>query len=130
MLSDIRGLFEIPAQGGEPELLIERPGEHNRLLWPHFLPGEQDSRKLLYVDFDPRIQQGLIVAHDLKSDQREILVSGFLPVYDPSGHIIYRIGDPPQVWSVPFSINTLKMTGDPFPVRKNCELNRSMQHKR
>ncbi|HUG82740.1 MAG TPA: protein kinase, partial [Bryobacterales bacterium] len=116
----VGGLFEAPAQGGEAELLVEDPVEFSRLLFPHFLPGEEGSRKLLYVRVDPRIQQGQIVAHDLKSGQREILVSGFLPVYDPSGHIIYRLGDPPEVWSVSFSIDTLKMTGDPFPVRKNA----------
>ncbi len=120
MISHVEGLFEVPAQGGEPEPLIERSGKDNRLLWPRFLPGEDDSRKLLYVDFDPRIQQGRIVAHDLKSDQREILVSGFLPAYDPSGHIIYRVGDPPELWSVPFSVDSLKMTGDPFRVRENA----------
>jgi Tol biopolymer transport system component len=116
----VGGLFEAPAQGGVSQKLIEQP-PGGRLLWPHFLPGEEGSRKLLYVRVDQRMQ-GQIVAHDLKSGQREILVSGFLPVYDPSGHIIYSVGDPPEVWSVPFSIDTLKMTGDPFPVRKNASL--------
>jgi serine/threonine protein kinase len=120
VLSHVQGLYEIPAQGGEAELLVEHPVERNRLRWPHFLPGEEGSRKLLYVDFDRRIQEGRIVAHDLKSGQREILGSGFLPVYDPSGHIIFRTGEPPEIWSVPFSIDTLKVTGDPFPVRKNA----------
>ena len=120
VLSHAAGLYEIPAQGGEAKLLVEHPVERNRLRWPHFLPGKEGSRKLLHVDFDPRIQEGRIVAHDLKSGQRETLVSGFLPVYDPSGHIIYRTGEPPELWSVPFSIDTLKVTGDPFPVRKNA----------
>ena len=120
VISHVQGLYEIPAQGGEAELLVEDPVESTNLHWPHFLPGEEGSRKLLYVDFDPRIQEGRIVAHDLKSGQREVLGSGFLPVYDPSGHIIYRTSEPPELWSVPFSIDTLKVTGDPFPVRKNA----------
>jgi serine/threonine protein kinase len=119
VLGFVGGLFEVPAQGGESQELIQQPAGGG-LRWPHFLPGEEDSRKLLYAEFERGSKDDRIVAHDLNSGQREVLVSGILPVYDPSGHIIYRLGDPPEIWGVRFSIDTLKMTGDPFPVRKNA----------
>ena len=119
VISHSEGLFEVPAQGGEPRLLIESSAE-TRPVWPRFLPGDDKSRKLLYVVADRNSQEGQIVAHDLNGGHPEELVSGTLPAYDPSGHIIYRIGESPEIWGIPFSIDTLKTTGDPFPIRKDA----------
>ena len=60
------------------------------------------------------------MAHDLNKGQRENLVSGFMPVYAPSGHILYRKRDPAEIWAVPFSIETMTATGEPFAVRQNA----------
>jgi serine/threonine protein kinase/Tol biopolymer transport system component len=40
------------------------------------------------------------------------------PVYAPSGHIVYArsLGEGPGIWAVPFSLDRLELTGDPFPV--------------
>jgi Tol biopolymer transport system component len=43
------------------------------------------------------------------------------PVYAPSGHIVYArsLGEGPGIWAVPFSLDRLEVTGDPFPVAPN-----------
>jgi Tol biopolymer transport system component len=43
------------------------------------------------------------------------------PVYAPSGHIVYArsLGEGAGVWAVPFSVDSLEITGEPFPVAPN-----------
>ena len=116
-LSTTPGLYEVPAQGGEPKLLFEP--EEDRYWDPHFLPSPSDGRKLLYV-VGSSGQRHQIVAHDLETGQKELLTSGLDPFFAATGHILYRSVDLSSVWAVPFSIETLQATGEPFPVRENA----------
>lgn len=60
-----------------------------------------------------------IIAFDRASGRRETLTAGRRPVYDHSGHVIYLSNDPPGLWAVPFSVDTMKATGNPFPIAEN-----------
>ena len=110
------GLYEVPAQGGEPQLLFEP--EEDRYRDPHFLPSPGGGRRLLYDVASSGQRQ--IVAHDLETGQKEFLTNGVDPFFTTTGHILYRTVDLPGLWAVRFSIETLQATGEPFPVRENA----------
>jgi len=44
------------------------------------------------------------------------LVDGSYPAYSPSGHILYTAPQQSALWSVPFSLAAMKVTGEPFAV--------------
>ena len=78
-------LYEAPARGGTPKLLIE-PGEPEpgiSYAFPQLLPG----RKLLF--FAGAVNEGQIVVQDLETNEREVLTAGGPFVYSPTGHILY-----------------------------------------
>ena len=112
-------LYEVPAQGGEPQVLFAPEPPEDQLLHPHSLPSEAGGRKLLYV-MAKSPTEGQIVMRDLDTGRREVLASGFNPVYAPTGHIVYRSVEPAGIWAAPFSIETLQRTGEPFPIRENA----------
>ena len=115
-ISPTPGLYEVPAQGGEPQLLFEP--EEDRYRAPHFLPSPGGGRRLLYsVGLSGQRQ---IVAHDLETGQKEFLTSGVDPFFATTGHILYGTVDRSALWAIPFSIETLQATGEPFPVRENA----------
>ncbi len=121
-------LYELPASGGKPSLLIEpeKSEKTGRPQWsPHFLPLEDGRRILLFIN------QGQITMRNLDTSKQEILVRGLStrvgnpnrpgPVYSPSGHILYKTGWTGPLLALPFSIETLRPTGEPFlvPVGQN-----------
>jgi serine/threonine protein kinase len=115
-------LYEIPARGGTPKLLIE-PGEseqHKDFLLPHFLPIEARGRSLLFT-LGTGGQYDLVV-QNLETGQREVLATGFAHAYSPSGHILYEPTPDRSgiLLALPFSIETLKPTGEAFPIAQNA----------
>ena len=57
--------------------------------------------------------------HDLNTGQHQLLggADGQFPTYSRSGYLLYqRMQSGVQLWGVPFSLKTLKITGEPFPV--------------
>jgi len=111
-------LYEVPAQGGTPKLLVElKPSESGQAFQsPHFLPNEGRGRRLLFAMGLPGSTQ--IVAQDLKTGRREILGPGDTPFYSPTGHIVYQAAG--SLWAIPFSVKTLQRTGESFPIRQNA----------
>ena len=112
-----KSLYRVPALGGDPEPLFE-PGESrgDSLVFPHFLPSNSHGSLLLYIartsDMGNRIVLG-----NLDTGEETDLAAGFAPVYSPSGHVLYSEGwDSDSVWALPFSIDTLRPTGEPFAV--------------
>jgi eukaryotic-like serine/threonine-protein kinase len=113
-------LFEVKAEGGEPRVLVEPnrgAGEH------HFhgcsvLPGD---RGILYV-IHPKDSPANTIALLAGGKSRTLLVlpgetlAG--PVWSPSGHVVFgRSGvGRDGVWALPFSLERLEPTGEPFPV--------------
>ena len=58
-----------------------------------------------------------MIVQDLETGRRELLGPGTSPFYSPSGHLVYQ----PSVyaydlWALPFSLDTLKATGEAFPI--------------
>ncbi len=113
-------LYQVPAHGGNPELLISREapessseGPTGAVVSPHFLPGEAGSRVLLFT-FGSATEQTMML-QDLESGRRETLGPGHQPFYS-AGHIVYQLAPNTQdLWALPFSLETLTPTGEPFP---------------
>ena len=118
-------LYEVPGRGGTPNLLIspeesEGPpgGPTERIVFPHFLPSEAGVRVLVFT-FGSATQQTMMV-QNLETGQRELLGPGAVPFYSPSGHLVYQ--SRPQthdLWALPFSLETLRATGEGFPISEN-----------
>ncbi len=113
-------LYEVPARGGEPELLVSGEGFESSSESPtseggspHFLPVSAGRRVLVFtIDGE---QGRAIVLQNLDSGRREVLGPGHQPFYS-AGHIVYQLSLPTQdLWALRFSLDTLTATGEPFP---------------
>ncbi len=120
-------IYEVSTGGGEPREVIS-PYEISESLEqpirgvsrPHFLPSE--GRRVLAFRAASVGSSiiSTIVVQDLDSDRMLSLGSGHRPSYSPTGHLIYE-ADPPVygLWALPFSVETLTRTGEPFIVAPN-----------
>ena len=110
-------LYEVLARGGSPELFIE-PAESEQdanFHWPHFLPLVSDEAVLMFAQGSGR--QHEIVIQELRTGLRQVLGPGTSPVYSPTGHIVFLTSPSiADTWALPFSLETLKATGEAFPV--------------
>ena len=114
-------LHEVPARGGEPQLLFEpetsERGSSNHQ--PYFLPSESGARRIVYEVGSSSDRE--IVVKNLETGEREVLAEGAFPVYSPSGHILYQTTAlSPGLWALPFSLETLKPAGEAFPIAENA----------
>ena len=117
-------IYEVPVRGGEPRRLFEEPVELDRgdsSIQPRFLPLEAGARSLLMAVGSREAFLGgsagvdpSIVLRNLETGEHTVLADGWEPVYSPSGHIVYQSEDEP--WALPFSIESLKATGEAFPI--------------
>ena len=106
-------LYEVPAQGGTAKLVLEAERSEPLAQWlPHFLPNEGGSRGLLFTK-GPLLNSEIVVL-DLESGRLDALARGSLPVYSPTGHIVYQSEN--ALWALPFSAESLRKTGEPFAV--------------
>lgn len=118
-------LYQVPARGGTPGLLLApedldqaSEGATKYPAWAHFLPSEAGARILVFT-FGIETGQTMVV-QDLVSSQRETLGPGAWPVYSNSGHLIYATSPTTSdLWALPFSLETLRATGEAFPVSEN-----------
>ena len=117
-------IYEVRAQGGDPKLLFEPEQSEKALgnLRPWFLPGKATARGIVFT------RGGLltdtdIVFKNLETGEFSVLAEGGYPVFSPTGHIVYqRDVTRGGVWALPFSIEKLKPTGEPFPIVENVAL--------
>ena len=114
-------LFQAPSRGGTPKLLFE-PEESERdrhiaFIFPFFLPATGGSRGLIYA-YGPGSNDRKLGVIDLETGERRELVPGTAPVYSASGHLIYQDSFEPDAGlrAAPFSLDTLTVTGESFPV--------------
>jgi serine/threonine protein kinase len=87
--------------------------------WPEFLPG---GRAILYTrDMGEQLGEASIEIVSLDTGKSTQLIPGAtFPRYVKTGYIVYaRAG---SLFAVPFDIESLKVTGDPFPVVKKVLL--------
>jgi serine/threonine protein kinase/WD40 repeat protein len=111
-------LYGVAAQGGTPQALLTQQAPEGRrvILQPHFLQSPDERRLLLYVAAT-NTAKGSIVLWNLDNGEERDLGAGFFPVYSPSGHILYQpTFDGDSIWAVPFSIDKLRVAGEPFLV--------------
>ena len=110
-------LFEVPDQGGEPELLFDPEiTERGRGNWyPSFLPGEAGARAVVFSVGTVNDQE--IAVKNLETGQFTVLAVGAFPVYSRTGHIVYQTNAyEGGLWALPFSLETLRATGERFRV--------------
>jgi eukaryotic-like serine/threonine-protein kinase len=111
-------LIAVSDQGGEMRTLHERdPATESDFHRPSLLP---DGEGLLFtVD---HIGKGADTIGLLARGERKdvLTLPGEVmdsPVYSPTGHIVYhRETNAPGIWAVPFSLERLETTGEPFLV--------------
>ena len=121
------GLYEVPAQGGEPKLLLRPEDLEGRLDMggkelghPHFLPAQAGRRVMVFVAGN--LSEQTIVVQDLETRSREILGSGAFPWYSPGGYLVYQadILSQHDLWALPFSLETLRAEGEAFPIAEDA----------
>ena len=111
-------LYEIAARGGQPQLLFD-PAESPRssCVLPHFLPTGDGPPALVYSAASGPSDRWVAVLNLETGELRE-LGPGSGPVYSRDGYLIHGAANrvEPGLWALPFSRETLKPTGDPFPI--------------
>ena len=122
--SDARGIMRVPANGGQPEVLVSvKDGE--LMYGPQVLPG---GEWLLFTLATAATADGWdkaqIVVQSLKTSERKTLVSGGSDGrYVPTGHIVYALGG--VLFAVPFDLPRLAVTGGPVPVVEGVKRSRA-----
>jgi len=110
------GLLEVSDQGGDPATILN-PGKDESDF--HDLSGLPSGRGVVFVvhrkaGFDTLAVRSVQGRKDILRQEGQSL---FCPVYSPSGHILYgRSPTNPGIWAVPFSLEKLAVTGEPFLV--------------
>ena len=112
-------IYEVPAAGGDPRVLL-RPAAYEVDF--HELALLPDGKTLLMLPHEvtgqplPRIEA-------LRAGRRIVIVRDQprttfeFPRYAPSGHLLYeRLGTNIGIWALPFSPDTLTVTGDAFRI--------------
>ncbi|HSA92702.1 MAG TPA: protein kinase [Terriglobales bacterium] len=111
------GLFSVSDRGGDPRIFVPLAADENDIHEPFVLPGGKGILAVLHRANSPPDTLALITGN-----QRTVLVQFkgdplWQPSYSPTGHILFsRTGVNSGVWALPFSLASLKATGDPFLV--------------
>ena len=115
-------IYEIPARGGQAELLFEREKtEKGRGNWyPHFLPLQARARSVVLPVGN--FAAADVVLKNLETGESQVLAEGQFPVYSPSGHIVFeaRVGGQRSLWALPFSPETLQSRGAAVPIAESA----------
>ena len=109
-----KGLFRVPAAGGEPEVVTTPDAEQGEQAhrWPEVLPGGQAVLFTIFTGDGPHI-----AVLDLETgDYRFLIPGGSNPHYSPTGHIIYGLDG--ALWAAGFDSASHELNSDPVPVRE------------
>ena len=124
-------LMRVPAAGGDATTLVDIDPADD--LHFHNVSGLPDDRGFLFVSHRKAGYDTIELAAD-GTRQRLLRIEGALltyPVYSPSGHILFtRLQTSPGLWALPFSLSTLRVTGEPFLVdatAANASISRTMR---
>jgi len=114
------GIDGISVRGGDNHDVLLPDGEHEAdLHQPSFMP----DGSILFVPH--RVPEGPDTIAVLSGGSRKNLLqldtqSLASPVYSPTGHIIFRRNRPKAgLWAVPFSLDKLEVTGEPFLISQD-----------
>ena len=114
------GLFEVRADGGEPRVLLEpeRQSGDGHFHGCSLLPGDRGLVFVVHPKNAPASTIGLLAdgrSRSVFSLPGETVAD---PSWSPSGHIVFgRTGAGRDgVWALPFSLERLEPTGEPFQV--------------
>jgi len=119
VFSKLTEIFEVPARGGEPKVLLERDEtqEHHfhEAVW---LPDGSGLLLVRHRETGKPADAITLWSDGRRTDLLTLESTGVAdPRYSPSGHILFtREGDNPGVWALPFSLSRLEVTGEPFLV--------------
>jgi serine/threonine-protein kinase len=107
-----RGIYRVPASGGEPELMVAvDPGQF--ATGPRMLPG---SRAFLYtiggIDYD--VDSQIFVRTLATGEKRTLLHPGTDVRYLETGYLVYMRGG--NLLAAPFDLGRLVVVGDPAVV--------------
>jgi Tol biopolymer transport system component len=100
--SYVKGIMQVSAKGGDPEVLIERDDDY--FCYPQILPG---GESLLFTLGGKQ----KIVVQSLESKERNELDTGLGAQYLATGHIIYALEN--SLFAVSFDLDTLEVTDGP-----------------
>ena len=123
VFANASGFFEVSAQGGEPQPLLETDGtKPDAWFSPLFL---KDGR-LLCVTFLDGNSQIIRVSEGKAQTLLEIPQGRVHSLsYSPTGHLVYQKSQSyfrgGGIWAVPFDLETLEATGAPFLVEQAGE---------
>jgi Tol biopolymer transport system component len=112
-----RGILEVSANGGDPVEIVPRREYENDLHDVSALPG---GRGLLFVPHNRSSGMDSLILW-VDGERRPLLALPnqriWTPRYSPTGHILYgRTPANSGVWALPFSLSSLRVTGEPFLV--------------
>ncbi len=111
-----RGIYVVPASGGEPRLVASPDESAGHLSYQSPDPLPDGRHALVTVRFADRQQVGVV---DLQSGQVTPLTDGRQPRYASTGHVIFARED--ALWSAPFDADALAFRADPVPVVGDLE---------
>ena len=90
-------------------------GPHN--LTPHFLHAEAAAPSIVF-SVGNRSEPKLVI-RNLLTGQNDLMAEGSSPSYYDSGHLLFERDN--DVWALPFSLASLRATGEASPVARNAQ---------
>jgi serine/threonine-protein kinase len=117
LFGQIKGIYSVSAEGGEPKLLIEaKPSE--------ILSGPQalnDGKMVLFSDAVGSVSGGAlwdradIIVRTIASGERKVVLKGGSAArYLPAGYLVYAVGN--TLLAVSFDVQKLETRGGPVPI--------------
>jgi hypothetical protein len=109
------GIERVPSSGGTVSVIskVDRAAGERSHRWPRGLPG---GKAILYsVGLGGSWDNAKIVAHDLESGKRKVVINGGTDGrYVSTGHLVYVRGT--SLYAVPFDAEELEVRGQPVEV--------------
>jgi Tol biopolymer transport system component len=122
----LRGLWRVPAAGGDPERVsTPRPGELNHV-WPQFLP--EQNAVIFTIWNNTNFDGGRVVVRSLAGGEPAVLVDGASygrVVIDGRRRAWLVYARPEGLQAAPFDLQRLQLTGPAVPVQDGVLTNLS-----
>ena len=118
-------LYEVSSRGGTPTQLIEPEAQQqqNYFVLPHFLPSKNGARTLVFsMGSSPATAD--VMLYEAAAGGQVQLTPGVNPIFSSTGHLLYALYEgslgASGIWALPFSMDTLKPSGEAFPIRQDA----------